>query len=353
MLLGTRSTGANHPMTNHRRRVLGALAAVTVIMVTAGCGSQDDAATGGQTGRSTATLASLDPQPIADNPAATLPVTVTGADGVAVTITDTSRIVAADQYGTLTETVYALGLGKSLVGRDTASGFPAVESVPDITPGGQSLSAEAILNLRPTVFLTDTSIGPRAVQEQLRAAGVPVVFFDPTRTLAGVPGQIQAVADALGVPAAGAELSRRTADQIAAATAKAPTDGTRPKIAFLYMRGTAITMMAGPGSGADSLIEALGGVDAGTAAGLTQQFQPITSEAMIASAPDVFLMMSNGLDSIGGLDGLAKIPGVAQTPAGRNQRVVDMKDSVLLSFGPRTGDVLDALATALYTPSAQ
>ncbi|TQF68483.1 ABC transporter substrate-binding protein [Rhodococcus spelaei] len=322
-------------------------------VTTTACGSTDDSAGAGGSGRTTATLASLDPQPIAEHPASTLPVTVRSFDGVDVTITDTSRIVAADRYGTLTETVYALGLGDRLVGRDTAAKFPAVESVPNVTPSGASLSAEAVLALHPTVILTDTSIGPRSVQDQFRAAGIPVVYFDPTRTLAGVPTQIRAVADALGLPEQGRALSDRTATQIAAARAMAPTDGTPPKIAFLYMRGPAITMMAGPGSGADSLIEALGGVDAGTAAGLTEQFTPITSEALIAAAPDVFLMMTNGLESIGGLDGLAKIPGIAQTPAGKNRRVVDMADGALLSFGPRSGDVLGALATALYGPPPQ
>ncbi|MFC9789250.1 hemin ABC transporter substrate-binding protein [Rhodococcus sp. NPDC127528] len=327
--------------------------AVTAAVALTACGSADTPDGAGVTGRHTATLDSLDPQPIAEHPAPTLPVTVRSFDGVDVTVTDTSRIVAADRYGTLTETVYALGLGDRLVGRDTAAKFPAVESIPNVTPSGSSLSAEAILDLHPTVVLTDTSIGPRTVQDQLRAAGIPVVYFDPTRTLAGVPGQIQAVADTLGVPDQGRALSDRTAAQIAAARAMAPTGATPPKIAFLYMRGPAITMLAGPGSGADSLIEALGGVDAGTASGLTQQFTPITSEALIAAAPDVFLMMTNGLDSIGGLDGLAKIPGVAQTPAGKNQRVVDMQDGVLLSFGPRCGDVLSALSTALYGPPTQ
>ncbi|MGW5072421.1 heme/hemin ABC transporter substrate-binding protein [Rhodococcus sp. NPDC004095] len=331
-----------------------AVALVAAALVTAGCSAADDpAASDGQSGRTTATLDSLDPTPITQGAQSTLPVTVRGFDGTDVTVTDTSRIVAADQYGTLTETVYALGLGDRLVGRDTAAKFPAVEAVPDITPSGHSMSAEAILNLHPTVVLTDTSIGPRAVQDQLRAAGIPVVFFDPTRTLEGVPGQIEAVAEALGVPDQGKALADRTTAQIDAAKALAPTDGTAPKIAFLYMRGTSITMLAGPGSGADSLIEALGGVDAGTASGLTQQFTPITSEAMIAAAPDVFLMMTNGLDSIGGLDGLARIPGIAQTPAGRNQRVVDMKDGVLLSFGPRTGDVLHSLAVAVYGTDTQ
>jgi iron complex transport system substrate-binding protein len=329
-----------------------AIALAAAAMTTA-CATGGDAPTGAQTGRTTATLERPDPEPIAERPVSNLPVTVRSADGVDVTITDTSRVVAADQYGTLTETVYALGFGDRLVGRDIAAKFPAVESVPNVTPSGRQLSAEAILNLHPTVVLTDSSIGPRAVQDQLRAAGIPVVYFDPSRSLASVPDQIQAVADALGVPAEGTALRERTAAEIAEASALVPSNADPLTIAFLYMRGPAITMLAGPGSGADSLIEGLGATDAGTAAGLTKDFTPITSEAMIAAAPDVFLMMTGGLESIGGVEGLTAIPGIAQTPAGSNQRIVDMQDGALLSFGPRTGAVLKALATAVYGPPAQ
>jgi iron complex transport system substrate-binding protein len=189
------------------------------------------------------------------------------------------------------------------------------------------------------------------VQDQLRAAGIPVVFFDPTRTLEGVPSQIQAVADALGVPEQGKALVSRTESEIDAARDLVPDDRDPLKIAFLYLRGSAITMIGGDGSGADSLIEALGAVDAGTASGITQKFAPITSEALIAAAPDAFLMMTDGLASIGGIDGLEKIPGIAQTPAGKNQRVVDMEDGVLLSFGPNTGRVMQSLAEAIYGPA--
>jgi iron complex transport system substrate-binding protein len=109
-------------------------------------------------------------------------------------------------------------------------------------------------------------------------------------------------------------------------------------------------MIGGEGSGADSLIEALGATDAGTASGIAQQFVPITSEALIAAAPDALLMMTDGLASIGGIDGLEKVPGIAQTPAGKNKNVVDMEDGVLLSFGPNTGRVMAALAEAIYAP---
>ncbi|MFH5227700.1 heme/hemin ABC transporter substrate-binding protein [Antrihabitans spumae] len=333
------------------RMILGSIGLASAVLLT-GCTSTTPEGSADQSGATTAKLATLDPEPIATAPVSNLPVTVRSFDGTDVTITDTSRIVAADRYGTLAQTVYALGLGDRLVGRSTAAAFPAVEDVPNVTPAGNSLATEAILALRPTVFLSDTTIGPDAVRDQLRAAGVPVVLFDPTRTLDGVSPQIEAVAAALGVPEQGRALAERSSKEIADATKDVAAPNSPLKIAFLYLRSTALTMLAGQGSGADSLIEALGAVDAGTASGITQAFVPVTSEALIAAAPDVFLLMTDGLESIGGPDGLEKIPGVAQTPAGRNKRVVDMQDSVLLSFGPNTGHVVAALADAIYPPKS-
>ena len=95
-------------------------------------------------------------------------------------------------------------------------------------------------------------------------------------------------------------------------------------------------LIAGPGSGADSMIDAAGGIDAGTAMGLDRPFTPITSEALVEAAPDVFLLTTTGLESVGGIDGLLEIPGIAQTPAGRDRRIVTVEDGLLYSFGSRT-----------------
>jgi iron complex transport system substrate-binding protein len=315
--------------------------------------AQAPSATGGGPGPVTASIEALDPLPITADPRPTLPVTVTSFDGQQVTINDASRIVAADQYGTLAETVFALGLGDNLVVRDSSTTFPGAADIPNVTPGGHALNAEAILNLNPTVVLTDTSIGPRAVQTQLRDAGVPVVLFDPTRTIGTVGDQIQAVAEALGLPAEGERLAEWVDGEITAATSDLPLPSPPLRVAFLYFRGTAISILGGPGSGADSLVTALGAQDAGTASGLSNPFTPVTSEALIAAAPDVLLVMTKGLDSVGGVDGLLAIPGIAQTPAGEQRRIVDMDDTALLSFGPRTGQVLGALAAAFYPDAPQ
>ncbi|MFI5780756.1 hemin ABC transporter substrate-binding protein [Nocardia sp. NPDC051570] len=342
-----RARSARTPRSRSAVRVVVAVLAVALVGGVSACGSSESGGAGAGQGPATATLADPNPVPLGTVPTPVLPATVPSFEAGEVTVTDVSRIIAVDRGGTLAQTVWALGLGDKLVGRASAA-FPAMQQVTNVAGGNGSVSVEAVAAQRPTVFLTDSITATPVLRDQLRALGITVVLFDPERTLAGVIPQIQAVAAALGVPAQGEKLAQRTRDEIAAATAAVPHRDPKPKIALLYLRSTAITMMGGPGSGGDALITALGGIDAGTAVGLTQPFVPITSEAMIGAAPDTFLVMTDGLASIGGVDGLAKIPGLAQTPAGRSKHVIDMSDNVLLSFGPNTGRVLAALVKALY-----
>lgn len=286
---------------------------------------------------------------VAKNPTPALPTTVNSCDGDEVTVADVSRIVTIDLHGTLTEIVYGLGLGGNVVGRDRAADFDEAKNATIVTPTGHDLNAEAITALNPSVVLTDTTIGPIEVQEQLRAVGIPVIFFDPSRTLPGISHQINAVAGALGVPAAGVELNKLVGSDMVAALAAVPENGAPPRIAFLYVRGTAgVYLMAGPGSGADDMIKSIGAIDVGTDIGLKMPFTQLTSEALIKAAPEAILLMSGGLESVGGVDGLIKIQGIAQTPAGANRRVVDIADGTLLSFGPRTGQIIKALSAAVH-----
>ncbi|GAA0519110.1 ABC transporter substrate-binding protein [Paractinoplanes deccanensis] len=312
-------------------------------------GAEPAAASNG-CGVATAKLASEDVTPLDPAPTPKLPVTVTSADGRKVTVKSADRILAVNLYGSLGELVFSLGLGTNVVGRDTSTTFPSAAKLPLVTPQGHDLSAEAILKLNPTVILADDSIGPATALDQIRKAGIPIVMIDDQQTMAAVPEHIRAVAGALGVAEAGERLVTRVQQEIDAAKRSAPSDGTKLKIAFLYVRGTAgVFLIGGKGAGSDAMIEAIGATDAGSAAGLSK-FRPLTSEGLITAAPDVILVMTEGLNSVGGVDGLLKLPGVAQTPAGVNRRIVDMDDGVLLNFGGRTGKAVEALAKAVYGP---
>ncbi|MGW4698087.1 heme/hemin ABC transporter substrate-binding protein [Kitasatospora cineracea] len=282
-----------------------------------------------------------------DTPAPRLPVTVPSADGRQVTVTSAERIIPLN--GSLAELVFSLGLGDRAVARDVSTTFEQAAKLPVITQAHE-VSAEGVLSLRPTVVLADRSTGPAEAVEQIRAAGVPLIVLDDAKRLDDIGPRIDAVAAALGVPEAGAQLKERTRQQIAEVRAQLPAAGAaRPKVAFLYLRGSAsVFLLGGPDSGAPSLIEAAGGEDAGTAARLTGDFTPLTSEALVKAAPDAILVMTKGLQSVGGVDGMLKLPGVAQTPAGLDRRIISVDDGRLLSYGPRTPQVLREIADQLH-----
>ncbi len=299
-----------------------------------------------------------DIRPVEEDPTPELPATVTDAQGTQVTVTDVSRILALDIYGTLSQTVFELGLGDNVVGRDVSSAYAEIEDRPLVTRNGHELNAEAILDLDPTVLVTDTSLGPWDVVLQVRDAGVPVVVVDAERNLDNLAALTQEVADALGVPAQGEQLGQRIEAEAAAVRAEiatvAPADVTgRLRVVFLYVRGQAnVYYMFGRGSGADALVTAAGGYDVSSEIGW-DGMKPVNDEGLIKAQPDAVLMMDKGLESVGGVDGLLdQFPALAQTPAGENRRVIAMDDGQVLSYGPRTADVLNALAIALYAPDS-
>jgi len=239
------------------------------------------------------------------------------------------------------EIMDSLNARSILVGRDISSTEFSLQSIPIVTSGHQVI-AEKVIALKPDLVIVDASTGPKAAIDQIKAAKIKVVQTPESWTLADIAPKIRAVSNAIGAPTAGETLISKLAVQ-----AKPVIVPGKPRIAFLYLRGTsAIYLVGGPGSGADSLISAIGGVDVG-AQELPRAFNTLTAESLAALNPDVLLLMTKGLESVGGMDGLLKLPGVAQTLAGKNKAVVDVDDSLLLAFGPRTYSLVNALAVAV------
>jgi iron complex transport system substrate-binding protein len=278
-------------------------------------------------------------------PTATLPVTVTDATGTEVTITDISRIIPLN--GVTAEILWDLGLGQNVVGVDVTATYPDAYRDYPIIGFGRQLAAEGILALNPSVVIGDTTAGPPEVIEQIRAAGVPVVITEEFTDLQAPIEKIDAIAAALGVVEVGNALKAQVQEEVDAALELASTATSHPRVLFVYIRGTSTQLIGGEGSGADTLITAAGGVDAGTEAGV-KGYVPVSAEALVTAAPDVILVMQSGLDSIGGMEGFLQVPGVAETPAGENKQILAFDDQYLLGLGPRLGAVLTDLVYALH-----
>jgi len=235
----------------------------------------------------------------------------------------------------------ALNATSILVGRDISSSEDALKDIPIVTSGHQVIS-EKVIALKPDLVIIDASTGPKAALDQIRGAGIKIVQTPESWTLSDIAKKVSAVGIAIGASAQADALNVQMAK-----VAQSQQVANSPRIAFLYLRGTSsIYLIGGPGSGADSLIESIGGIDVG-AVGLKHPFNTLTPEALAAANPDVILVMTKGLESVGGISGLLKLPGVAQTNAGKNAKVIDVDDSLLLSFGPRTPSLLNALSAAV------
>lgn len=323
-----------------RRSVL-ALFAAALIAVLAAC-STAPIDTGGHSLDPSSTLRSDGPQ------VATLP----DADPVPVQAVpritpDTERIIALDRNNTLAEIVWALGFGSHVVARGESTTFPGAQKLPVVTDR-HAIVTEKVLAANPTMVIAGNDSTPKGVLDQLREAGIRVVEVTAERSVANTPEVIRTVAAALHAETGGDQLVERTQAQIDQAKAQLPDPTGDPVMAFLYIRGERLILLAGPGSGADDLIAELGGQDAGTKAGLTSAFTQVSTESMMRANPDVILVMTHGADSLGGMDKVLALPAVAGTKAGQARRIVEMDDSQILSFGPDTGLVLSSLAKAIY-----
>ncbi|WP_353185571.1 ABC transporter substrate-binding protein [Parapedobacter lycopersici] len=252
---------------------------------------------------------------------------------------DSAKIVSTN--GTLSEILVALGMESHIVGVDVASTYPAsLQEKPKIGHN-RDISAESVLALGPNLVLGINEVIRPEVADQIRASGVKLSLFNHEYSADGAKQLIRAVADSLGRPAKGDSLLRELAADLARADSIVAQSQSKPRVLFIYARGTGTMMVAGQRTQLDEMINLAGGVNA--VQGFTD-FKPLTAEALVAANPDVILLFDSGLSSLGGIEGLLEVQGVNQTNAGKNRKVVEMDGQFLTGFGPRLGKAVSELA---------
>lgn len=260
-----------------------------------------------------------------------------GADGVESEVIDTSRIVTLS--GDLSEAVFALGLGSSVVATDVTTIYPPEAVALPVVGVGRFLTAEGVLAESPTLVLGDTQTSPLQAIEQIRSAGVPVVIFDVPTTFEGLYEKAADIGEVLGVPEKGTVLAEQLRREIDEVIAQAEPLDPIPGVAFVYSRGPDVMLLFGAGMTTQPIIEAAGGRDVGAESGITGSVA-VTPEAIVNAAPDVIVITQEGLDALGGESGLLAIPGFAETPAGQSMRILAYSEGDFLTFGPRIAESL-------------
>ena len=271
---------------------------------------------------------------------------VTDADGNTVVITSPERIVSLN--GSTTEILFALEVGDNVVGCDASSTYPkgVREKLPSV--GYQyGLNAEGILSLNPTLVIGRIDVRPPQVVQQLRMAGVTVLLLEEPRSFETAKQRLRTIGKAVGSKEQAEKLIEALDADIKKLEIKLASRKEQPKqkALFLYLRGTQTTLVLGTDTAPGAMFDIIG---AENAAANIKGSKPMTAEAVIAAQPDVYVLFPTSLKSVGGVDGLIKLPGLVHTPAGQNRRVVTLDGQYLSGFGPRCGCTALDLFRGIY-----
>ena len=238
------------------------------------------------------------------------------------------RIVSIS--GGVTEIVAALGHEKEIVGTDVTSTYPkSLEETAENLGHVRSMTIEPLMALNPTLILaSDKDVNPELLTK-IKSSGIKTELFKQEFTIDGTKKLIDQVAKALGNT-----NQQKLLDKIDADVKQIQSIANKPKVLFIYARGN-MMMVGGKNTPMASIIEIAGGQNA---ANDFEDFKPLTPEAVVKSNPDVLLFFTSGLQGFGGAEGALKMPGVSQTNAGKNKRVLALDGGLLSSFGPRVGE---------------
>lgn len=240
----------------------------------------------------------------------------------------------------LTETTDALGFGTQIVAVDVTSIYPAYASKLPRVSQNRVLSAEGIISFSPDLVIAPEGDVSKAIEYQLKSAGIKLVSIKQEYTAAGASKFISAVAAALEVPQKGEVLVKQLEKNMLESLDLVKKNPKHPKVLFVYARGTGVMMVAGKNTNMDAMIRLAGGKNA--AQGFSN-YKPYTTEALVNANPDVILMFDFGYKSLGGINSILKMPGVSLTNAGKNKKVIQMDGELLVSFSVRLPQAIKEL----------
>jgi iron complex transport system substrate-binding protein len=249
--------------------------------------------------------------------------------------------------GALTEIVYLLQADADLVGVDTTSLYPAMAKTLPSVGYARQLSAEGILSLAPSHLLATEEAGPPAVLKQIAAAGVRMTVLPAHHQYEGLRQRVLGVGKVLERSEFAQIIVQRLDSQwqqVRQQLAAQALQRVRPvRVMFVLTHSPVQVLVAGASTAAQAMLTYAGATNAVRG---FKGYKPLTPEAMIAAQPDCLLVTEQGLQAAGGLEALYKLPGFAQTPAGRSQAVITMDALRLLGFGPRMPEAVLALNQA-------
>lgn len=254
---------------------------------------------------------------------------------------DSLRIVSLN--GTVSEILCDAGLEKQIVGVDVSSTYPiSLKDVPKVGHN-KKIPVEAVLALNPNIIIGTKEV-PKETVEQFKQAGMRVILVDQEYSIPGSRNMIKSITDSLKLKEKGDSILKRF-DQDIQLVQAFEAENPKPKVLFIYARGTGTMMVGGNNTQVAKMIQLAGGLNV---AKDFEEYKPLTPESLVNYNPDVILLFSSGLSSLGDKNGFMEVQGVKQTRAGKEGRIVNMDGQLLSGFSPRLPNAIKELHTKIH-----
>ncbi len=246
--------------------------------------------------------------------------------------TNSSKIVGAG--GSITETIFYLGLEDNLVARDLTSNYP--EKALKLPSIGylRNLSVEGLLSLSPSLIISEPDIGPDKVVEQVMKTSVELRILPDDYSTSGIIKKVNCVGQILG--ASQKYLETKT-NQLEILRRKLELSigsiSAQKKIMIILMfRGTS-PIVAGAETSGNAFIEMTGNTNAFSN---INGWKPVGIEGILANNPDYIIVTKRAFSTFKSVDSFLAQTGLQATNAGQNKSVLVEDGMSLLGFGPRT-----------------
>lgn len=249
------------------------------------------------------------------------------------------RIVALTP--SIAETLFALGLGRRVVGVGDYCDFPPEARALPQLGGLFNPNLERIVSLRPDLAVLIPS--ERDLGAKLGRLGVPPLIVR-NESLADVERSFRTIAERCGVPAAGARLAAEWKREMTPRPLS-----WKPRVMLSVGRQSgrlADVLVAGPGTFFDEILVRMGGINA--FADAPTLYPQVSLEEVVARAPDVVLELRSEPVSPEVTAALVRdwrqLP---QVPAVRRGRVTVLAGDYVAIPGPRLPRLEKAIRGAL------
>ncbi len=235
----------------------------------------------------------------------------------------------------VTETLFAVGAGKQVVGVTRFCDYPPeVASIPKIG-GVIDPDFEAILGLKPDLVIGVTSAGDQKLAKALDTAKVPYLFLKMESLDETFQG-IEVIGKTVGQPQKGKAIASEMREAVTTFEASHANKKSKPKVLLVFGRKPIIA--AGPNTFANDLLEKAGGTNIATG----DQYPKLDIEKVMELNPDRIIdlsMSEEGLDKF--WDEYPDLKAV------KSHNVYRFDDPAMMRPGPRLIQAFQKIAMAI------